>query len=242
MLKGKTVFVTGSSRGIGAAIAKCAQKNGASVRLHGKRESSALRALSNELPASFVTFDVADDLAVSREVRKLGQIDVLVNNAGINPSKIFQELANNAWQRIFDVNVFGVINVSRAVLEGMKARQGGVIVNIASIKGLPHVSGKPGYASAKAALIQLTSRMAEEFAPFGIRVNAVAPGFIETELTAGTLEQDTTGTLHEQIGRIPLRRKGMPEEVAEAVCFLASDKASYITGQCLVVDGGLSIV
>ncbi len=245
MFENKTILVTGSSRGIGAAIARLARKYRAKVILHGKSVSEQLKSLAQELDASYVTFDVADEEAVEREVGKLGVIDILVNNAGINPSKTFQNLSTSDWQRIFDVNLFGVVNVSRAVLGGMVERRAGTIVNIASIKGFHHVAGKPGYASAKAALIQLTARMAEEFAPQGIRINAVAPGFTETELTAETLQQEEAQgktNLRDQIAKIPLKRMASPEEIAEAVLFLANDKSGYTTGQCLAVDGGLSIV
>ncbi|MBI2086883.1 MAG: SDR family oxidoreductase [Candidatus Zambryskibacteria bacterium] len=245
MLQGKTVLVTGSSRGIGAVIARLAKRYGAEVILHGRLESKELTALAKELDAPFVTFDVSDDEAVRWEMSKLGKIDVLVNNAGINPSKTFQNLTNNDWKEIFGINFFGAVNVSRVVLEGMTRRKNGAIINIASIKGFPYVAGKPAYAASKAALIQFTARMAEEFAPQGIRINAVAPGFTETELTTGTLRQEEAQgktVLCDQIAKIPMKRMANPQEIAEVVLFLASDKASYINGQCLAVDGGLSIV
>ncbi len=238
MLKDKTIFITGSSRGIGAATAKLAKKYGAKVTLHGKSESEELKKLSKELDLPHVVFDVSDERAVERGISKVGHIDILVNNAGINPSKAFQELTNKDWQEIFNTNLFGVVNVSRAVLKDMMKRKSGSIVNIASIKGFPHVSGKPAYAASKAALIRLTSSMAEEFAPYNIRVNAIAPGFTETEMTQATFSPK----IKAQISRIPLKRMAKPEEIAEAILFASSDKASYIIGQTLAVDGGLSIV
>jgi len=238
MLEGKIVFVTGSSRGIGAAIARLASVYGAEVIVNARSSSKELRQVADEAQARILPFDVADRRAVER-VLKSESIDILVNNAGINPSKTFQALSNNDWDRILGVNFFGAVNVSRVVLRGMMERGSGSIVNITSIKGFPYVSGKPAYAVSKAALIQLTARLAEEFATFGIRVNAVAPGFVCTEMTKATLKQER---IQKQIDRIPLGRMAIPEEIAEAVCFLASDKASYITGVCLAVDGGLSIV
>ncbi len=245
MLEGKTVFVTGSSRGIGLAILRLARAYGAEVIAHGRKGSSNLHKIEAESNARVLVFDVTNKEDVERQMKKVRTVDVLVNNVGINPSRTFRQLSDEAWRRIFDVNFFGVVNVSRAVLPGMMERRSGSIVNIASIKGFSHVSGKPGYASSKAGLIQLTARMAEEFAPYGIRVNAVAPGFTETEMTSETLRREEIlgkTTLRDQVARIPIGRMARPEEIAEAVLFLASDRASYITGQCLAVDGGLSIV
>ena len=238
MLQDKTIFITGSSRGIGAAIAKLAKQNGAKVVLHGKSESKELKDLARKLRSAYLVFDVGDGKAVSGEVERLKTIDILVNNAGINPSKTFLELTNEDWKEIFNTNLFGVVNVSRAVLQNMIKNKGGKIINIASSKGLPHIAGKPAYASSKAAVIRLTSSMAEEFAPFNILVNAVAPGFTETEMTQASLSPKILS----QIDKIPLRRMAKPEEIAEVVLFAASDKASYITGQTIVVDGGLSVV
>ncbi len=238
MLNGKTLLITGSSRGIGAATARLAKKYGAEVILHGKSESEELRKIAKELGSRYVAFDVGDEDAVEKAVSKLGDIDILVNNAGVNPSKTFQELTSADWQEIFNANLFGVVNVSRAVLKGMMARGGGKIINIASIKGFSHVSGKPAYAASKAAVMRITSSMAEEFAPYGILVNAVAPGFVDTEMTGASLSPKIIS----QMDGIPLKRMAKPEEIAEVILFAASDKASYITGQTIVVDGGLSVV
>ncbi len=237
MLEDKTILITGSSRGIGAAIARLARNYGANVVLHGRIESERLRALASKLNSSYICCDVADEAAVQREINKLGSIDILVNNAGINPSKTFMELKNKDWHEIFETNVFGIANFSRTVLPGMIERKSGKIINIASIKGYNHVAGKPAYAASKAAVIRLTSSMAEEFAPYGILINAVAPGFVDTEMTRATLSPK----IQAQIDRILLGRVAKPEEIAEIVCFLASDKTSYITGQTICVDGGYSI-
>lgn len=238
MLKNKTILITGSSRGIGAATARLAKNYGATVILHGKTESGELKKISKEIKCSYIVCDVADETAVKKEVSKFKKIDILVNNAGINPSKTFMQLTNEDWQKVFEVNVLGVVNASKAVLPGMIKKGYGKIINIASIKGYPHISGKPAYAASKAAVIRITSSMAEEFAPYNILVNAVAPGFTETEMTKETLSPK----IQSQIDKIPLKRMAKPNEIAEAILFLASDRANYITGQTLLVDGGYSIV
>lgn len=237
MLKNKTILISGSSRGIGAATARLAKKYGANVILHGKTESAELKKLSEEIDSPYFFCDVTDENAVKRELEKFEKIDILVNNAGINPSKTFMQLTSDDWRQIIDVNVLGVVNVIRAVIPGMVKRKTGKIVNVASIKGHWHISGKPAYAASKAAIIRITSSMAEEFAPYNILVNAVSPGFTETEMVKSTLSPK----IQAQIDRIPLKRMAEPVEIAEAILFLASDKANYITGQILSVDGGLSI-
>ncbi len=237
MLKNKTILITGSSRGIGAAIARLAKKNGANVVLHGKSESEELKKLAEELSSKYVLFDVSDEASVQKEIKKLGDIDILINNAGINPSKTFLQLENKDWQEIFNVNVFGVVNCSRAVIGGMMERKSGKIINLASIKAYNTTSGKPAYAASKAAVMRITSSMAEEFAPYNIQINAVAPGFVNTDMLKTTMSPQ----IKAQIEKIPLKRPAEPEEIAEAILFFASEKANYITGQTLLVDGGYNI-
>ena len=236
MLKDKTILITGSSRGIGAATARLAKKYNARVILHGKTESVELKNLAKELNASYIFCDVSDEESVKKEVDKIGKIDVLVNNAGINPSKTFMQLTNNDWREIFEVNVLGVVNFSRAVIPQMLEIKSGKIINLASIKGYNSIQGKPAYASSKAAVMRITSSMAEEFAP-NILINAVAPGFTETDLTKSTISPK----IQAQIDKIPLKRMALPEEIAEVILFLASDKSNYITGQTIVVDGGYTV-
>ena len=236
MLEDKTILITGSSRGIGAATARLAREYGAKVILHGKTESENLRKLASEIGSEYFFCDVSDETQVRDEVDKLGKIDILVNNAGINPSKTFIGLTNDDWRQIFETNVFGAVNFSRAVIPRMFEEEYGKIINIASVKGYDYVSGKPAYASSKSALMRMTSSMAGELAPY-ILVNAVAPGFTETEMTKETWSR----RIEEQVSQIPLERMASPEEIAETILFLASDKANYITGQTFAVDGGYSI-
>lgn len=238
MLENKTILVTGSSRGIGAATARLAHEYGANVVLHGKTESVELRILAQKLNCPYIYCDVADENSVKREISRLGSIDILVNNAGINPSKTFMKLTSDDWHGIFETNVFGAVNFSKAVIPEMIEKKYGKIINIASVKGYDSVAGKPAYAASKAAVMRLTSSMAEELAPYGILVNAIAPGFVNTEMTKATMSP----IILKQIGKIPLKRMARAEEIAGTILFLASDKADYITGQTIVVDGGYSLV
>ncbi|MBR9701511.1 SDR family oxidoreductase [Candidatus Pacearchaeota archaeon] len=235
-LEDKTMLITGSSRGIGAATARLAKQYGAEVILHGRTESEPLKLLAKELDSKYIFCDAADEKAVKKAVGNL-EVEVLVNNAGINPSKTFMDLTGEDWKRIYDVNVFGPVYFSQAVIPRMLERGQGKIINISSAKSHNHVRGKPAYASAKAALNRLTTSMAEEFAPH-ILVNAVAPGFADTEMVEKTLSP----VIRAQIDNIPLKRMASADEMAETVLFLASDKANYITGHVLSVDGGFSIV
>lgn len=236
MLNGKTILITGSSRGIGAAIARLAKHRGATVILHGKTESEELRRLAADLDSSYLVFDIIDEAAVQNKIKQSAPIDILVNNAGISISKPFLELTHKEWMHVLGTNVMGTVNVSRAVIPGMLNRGSGKIINIASIKGLPQTSGRAAFAASKAAIIALTASMAKEFKT-SILVNCVAPGFTETETTKEAWGE----RIFKQIAQAPLARAGKPNEIAEAVLFLASENASYITGQTLIVDGGYSI-
>ncbi|MSR70967.1 SDR family oxidoreductase [Candidatus Kaiserbacteria bacterium] len=236
MLKGKRVLITGSSRGIGAATARLARSYGAEVLLHGQTESQELKKLAAELGAPYVCFDVADAAAVQREIAALSPIDVLINNAGISISKPFLELTNQDWASVLNTNVLGTVNVSKAVIPRMLEQKSGSIVHISSIKGFPHTAGRAAFAASKAALITLTASMAKEFAPH-IRVNCVAPGFTETETT----KKEWTERTYAQIKETPLGRAAQPEEIAEAILFVAGEKAGYMTGETITIDGGYSV-
>jgi len=233
----KKIFITGSSRGIGAAIARLAKERGYDVMLHGRSNSSHLMNLAIELDSKYIIFDITKDDEVERAVREINYIDVLVNSAGVNISKAFDNLTDSDWKAIYDVNLFGLVNVTRHVVPIMKrSKSTGKIINIASIKGLYASVGRVAYASSKAAVINLTTGLAKELAP-GILVNAVAPGFTNTEMTDATWSD----RIQKQVGNILLKRMANPEEIAEIVLFLSSSANEYITGQTINIDGGFSI-
>ena len=241
MLENKTILITGSSRGIGAATARLAKKYGWSVILHGKTQSQQLKELAKEINSPHMFCDVTDEgqvkNAVSKVFEDIGKIDVLVNSAGLNISRPFMELSGEEWLNIFKVNVLGTVNFSKAVIPGMQKNRSGKIINLASVKGYPSSSGRAAYASSKAAIITLTASMAKEFAPH-ILINAVAPGFTDTEMTKATWSE----RVQKQIDETLLGRMAKPEEIAEVILFLASDKANFITGQTILVDGGYSLL
>lgn len=239
----KTAFVTGASRGIGRAIAKQLALDGYRVGVNFLKEEERANVLVNELRAAgydalAVQADVSDAAAVTAAIRmverEFSPIDLLVNNAGISQQDLFQYTDAALWRRLFAVNVDGAYNSIQAVLPDMIARQSGNIVNISSMWGLRGASCEVGYSATKAAIIGLTRSLAMELAPSGIRVNCVAPGVIHTDMV-DQLSQETIDSLREQT---PIGRLGTPEDIAQAVAFLASENASFITGQVLTADGG----
>lgn len=239
----KTAFVTGASRGIGRAIARQLALDGYRVGINYLKEEEKANALVDELralgcEAIAVQADVSDADAVTRAIRAVERafspVDLLVNNAGIAQQDLFQYTDAALWRRLFAVNVDGAYNTIQAVLPDMIARQSGCIVNISSMWGLRGASCEVGYSATKAAVIGLTRSLAMELAPSHIRVNCVAPGVIHTDMV-DKLGEETIDSLREQT---PLGRLGTPEDIALAVSFLASDKASFITGQVLTADGG----
>jgi 3-oxoacyl-[acyl-carrier protein] reductase len=241
-LSGQTAFVTGSTRGIGLAIARALQAAGARVAIVG-RDLGRAEAVAAELGAGTcgVACDVANpaqvDAAVAAAEEALGPIGILVNNAGLTRDNLLIRLAEEDWDAVLDANLKGAFNTMRAVTRGMMKRRAGRIINISSIVGLIGNKGQANYAASKAGLIGLTKAVAKEYAGRNILVNCVAPGYIETDMTAA-LPPEASAAL---LSAIPLGRYGHPEEVAAAVLFLASDLARYITGQVLVVDGGMAM-
>jgi 3-oxoacyl-[acyl-carrier protein] reductase len=241
LLQGQVALVTGGSRGIGRAISQELAASGARVAVVARAAEPA-RAVAAELPgqahAGFAC-DVADPDAVDALIKavesELGSLEILVNNAGITADNLLVRLTNDAWDRVVDTNLKGAFNTIRAAARGMMRRRRGRIINIASVVGITGNKGQANYSASKAGLIGLTKAVAKELATRDILCNAVAPGFIETEMTAA-LGEATRDAL---LGQIPLGRLGAPEDVARVVRFLAGPDGAYITGQVLVVDGGM---
>ncbi len=239
-LSGQTALVTGSTRGIGLAIARALHQAGAAVAIHG-RDAERARAVAADLGerAAGVAADVADaaqvEAAIAQAEAALGPIGILVNNAGLTRDNLLIRQSDEEWDAVLDANLKGAFHTMRALARGMMKRRGGRIINITSVVGLTGNKGQANYAASKAGLIGLTKAVAKEYASRNILVNCVAPGYIETDMTAA-LPAEAGAAL---LGAIPLGRLGQAEEVAGAVVFLASDLARYITGQVLVVDGGM---
>ncbi len=242
-LAGKTAVVTGAARGIGREIAGRLAGAGASLALVDVIEETVLQAAAEVarggVAARGYRCDVSsfDDVAAvgERIVADFGRVDVLVNNAGITRDKLFLRMSPEDWTQVLAVNLTGAFNFTKALAPGMLKQRGGSIVNIASVVGLAGNAGQANYAASKAGLIGLTKSLAKEFAPRGVRVNAVAPGFIRTAMTDG-LSEDAQ---NQMIQAIPLGRMGEPAEVADVVLFLASSLAGYVTGQVISCDGGM---
>ena len=241
-LTGKVALVTGGTRGIGRAIAQTLRGAGARVALTG-RDAERARAAAAELGDGVAGFgcELADpaqiEAAVAAAEAALGPIDILVNNAGLTRDQIVLRMSESDWDTVLDANLKGAFLAIRAVLKGMMKRKAGRIINVTSIVGLTGNKGQANYAASKAGLIGLTKSVAKEYASRNILVNCVAPGFVETDMTGG-LPVEARASLLQQIA---LGRLGRPEDIAGAVLFLASDMAAYITGQVLVVDGGMVI-
>ena len=239
-LTGRAALVTGSTRGIGKAIAESLASAGARIAVVGRDQDRARQVAAGMSPeARGYACDIAEPASIVSLVeaveREMGAIDILVNNAGINRDNVLFRIKDDDWDAVIDANLRGAFVAIRAASRGMMKRRWGRIINIASVVGIIGNKGQANYAASKAGLIGLTKSVAKELASRNILVNAVAPGFIETDMTAAMTPEART-TLS---GQIPLERLGTPNDVAAIVAFLASDLASYITGQVLVVDGGL---
>jgi len=238
-LSGKTILITGASGGIGSATARLAKQYGANVVVHGRTDSEKLQSIAAELQAMKISCDVTDkaeiEKAVSNAMKDVGQIDALINCAGIAPSIPFVDITKENWDEVFRVNVLGTIYFCQAVIPHMQQRHSGRIVNIASIRGHANLASSSVYSASKAAIVNLTATMAKQLAP-DIAVNAVSPGFTNTEMKKVWDEKVWT-----QVKSNLLERAAEPEEIAEAILFLASDRATFITGQTILVDGGYSI-
>ena len=241
-LTGKVAFVTGSTRGIGLAIARALHGAGAKVAVVGR---DAARAGEVAAQLGERTTGVGCDVAVGEQVEAalaaaehaLGGVDILVNNAGLTRDNILLRLTEADWDAVLDANLKGAFHTTRLAIKGMMKRRSGRIINVTSIVGLSGNKGQANYAASKAGLIGFTKSVAKEYAGRGILANCIAPGYIETDMTSG-LPDAAKATL---LQGIALGRLGRPEDVAGAALFLASDLAAYITGQVLVVDGGMVI-
>ncbi len=246
MLKGKVALVTGGSRGIGASIAECLAKNGAQVAITyvsspEKAEAVAEKCRSYGVSAKAYCSNAAvhadADQLVQSVVNDLGGLDVLVNNAGITKDNLILRMSEEQWDQVITTNLKSCFNLTKHTAKHMMRTRKGSIINISSVVGVFGNAGQSNYAASKAGMIGFTKSMAKELASRNIRCNALAPGFIETEMTH-VLDEKTKESF---LKGIPLGRLARPEEVAEAVLFLASDQSSYITGQVLSVCGGMNM-
>jgi len=239
-LTGRVALVTGSTRGIGRSIAETLAGCGARVAVVGRDATKASEVAAKISPeARGFACDVADIASVTALIASVeetfGSVDILVNNAGLTRDNIMLRLKDDDWDAVIDANLRGAFVAIRAATRGMMKRRWGRIINISSVVGLVGNKGQSNYAASKAGLIGLTKSVAKEFASRNILANAIAPGFIETDMT-GAMTAEARAAL---IGSIPLERLGSPTDIAAMVAFLASEHASYITGQVLVVDGGM---
>lgn len=243
-LNGKTALVTGASRGIGRAIALRLAEDGANVAVIYAGSADKAEAVVNEITALGVNAkayrcNVADSAAVNETVKAvtndLGKIDILVNNAGITRDGLMLRMKDEDFDAVLDTNLKGAFNMIRACYSGFIRKKSGRIINISSVSGIMGNAGQANYSASKAGVIGLTKSVARELASRGITCNAVAPGFIQTDMT------ENLGDNNPLLNSIPLGRMGKPGDIAAAVAFLASDSAAYITGEVLKVDGGLAI-
>lgn len=243
-LSGKVALVTGGARGIGRATVLELAKSGADVAINYAGSEAAAKQVSEEVQslgrkAMIIQANVADSSSVGEMVKKVvdefGKLDILVNNAGITKDNLIMRMKEEEWDAVIDVNLKGVFNCTKAVTRQMMKQRSGRIINISSVVGVMGNPGQANYVAAKAGVIGLTKTTARELASRGITVNAVAPGYIETDMTSKLGEDVKEGMM----SLIPLARLGHAEDIAKAVRFLTSEDASYITGQTLHVDGGM---
>ncbi len=240
-LEQKVALVTGGSRGIGLAIARSLAEGGARVAIvgrNGERAEAAAASLPGEGHQG-IACDVSDAdqaaAAVKRATGELGPIDILVNNAGITRDQILLRMSHEDWDEVMGVNLKGAFNMSKLVARGMMRKRDGVILNISSVVGLSGNAGQANYAASKAGLLGFTKSLARELASRNVRCNAIAPGYVTTDMTSELDEEQTEALLAE----IPLGRLGTPDDIAGLARFLTGPSAGYITGQVLTVDGGM---
>ena len=245
-MEGKVAVVTGASRGIGKAIAVKLASKGATVVINYNGSRERAEEVKNEVESAggkavIIQCNVADFDAckefIETVIKEQGRIDILVNNAGITKDGLLMKMSEEDFDKVLDTNLKGTFHTIRAALRQMIRQRSGRIINMASVVGVSGNAGQANYAASKAGVIGLTKTAAREVASRGITVNAIAPGFIETEMT-DVLPEDVKENL---LASIPLKRMGQTKDIAETVAFLASDKAAYITGQTISVDGGMGM-
>lgn len=244
-MRGRVAIVTGGSRGIGRSIVRALCREGAGCVFTYTKNQALARELIEEIGDSGTVLPVELDVRdfdgaktlVERVKREFGRLDILVNNAGITRDKALMMMEREDWSTVIDVDLTGVFNTTRACLVTFLKQKSGNILNISSASALSPLPGQVNYASAKAGVIGFTKALAKEVALYGIRVNAVAPGFIETDMTAALSEKYR----ERLVDMIPAARFGTPEEVAKLALFLVSDRSRYITGQTILIDGGLGL-
>ena len=245
LLENKTAIITGATRGIGRGIAIMFAQQGANVAFTYSSSVDAAIALENELKdfgvhakgyqSNAAVFDAAQELAAD-VLKEFGTIDILVNNAGITKDNLLMRISEDDFDKVIEVNLKSVFNLTKAVIRPMMKQRSGSIINMSSVVGLKGNAGQANYAASKAGIIGFSKSVALELGSRNIRSNVIAPGFIETEMTA-KLDEVTVQSWRDAI---PLKRGGSPEDIANACVFLASDMSSYITGQTLSVDGGMN--
>jgi 3-oxoacyl-[acyl-carrier protein] reductase len=244
-LSGRTALVTGGSRGIGRATVEALAQAGCRVAVVATSEASAEQgaAVARDAGAEALAFaaDVRDGARASEVVGKVmdawSRVDILVNNAGVTRDGLLMKMSDEDIDTVIDIDLKGALMYARAVIRPMMKARGGSIVNISSIVGLVGSAGQSNYAAAKAGLFGVTRSLASEFGARGIRVNAIAPGYIQTDMTSGLGEE----IKQQSLKQIPLARFGAAEDIAKGVLFLASDDSAYVTGSTLVIDGGMSL-
>jgi 3-oxoacyl-[acyl-carrier protein] reductase len=236
-LEGKTALVTGASRGIGRAIAASFAEAGASVVVSYNTGADEAETLAQEIGARAVQADVADAASAAKLVEEAGDLDVLVNNAGVTRDGLLVRMSDDDWKTVIDTNLASVFYTCRAAVRGMMKKRAGAVVNISSIVGIHGNWGQTNYAASKAGIIGFTKALARELGSRNVRANVVVPGYVKTRLT-DVLPEDATQAM---LDSTPLGRLGDPDDVAGAVRFLCSEEAAFITGAVLLVDGGLGM-
>ena len=237
-LDGRTALVTGGGKGIGRAVSKALASMGARVIVNYRSDLAAAEETAREVGGVAVRCDVSDGAAVQAMVKELGPVDVLVNNAGAVRDNLLLRMKPEDWDHVIETDLTSAYHTTRAVVSGMLRKRWGRIVNMSSVAGIVGNPGQANYAAAKAGLIGFTKAIAKEIGSRNITCNAVAPGYVRTELTEGSLTDEMVA---EVVKRTPLQREGTSEDIAAAVAFLCSAGAGFITGHVLVVDGGLSV-